>query len=45
MDGSHAHRGTTLSRYAKGYTPKQLLEALDKLEYGIEEELQTLPKL
>jgi hypothetical protein len=34
----------TLGRYGKGYSPKVLLEALDKLEYGIEEELRKLKR-
>jgi hypothetical protein len=34
-----------LSRYCKAYGPTVLLEALKKLEYGIEEELRKLHRL
>lgn len=34
----------SLSRYGKAYEPKVLLEALNRLEYGIEEELRCLKK-
>lgn len=35
----------SLGRYGKAYRPAVLLEALKKLEYGIEEELRRLPRL
>jgi integrase len=35
----------SLSRYGKAYGPKVLLEALRKLDYGVEEELREWPRL
>ena len=39
----HSSGSITLARYGKAYIPKVLLEALKKLEYGIDEELRKLP--
>ena len=41
----HSHGSIDMDRYAKGFEVKQLLEAVKKVNYGIEDELQGLPRL
>lgn len=40
----HAHEGITMSRYGKSYNVKMLKEGLEKLSYGIENELRRIPR-
>jgi integrase len=41
----HSHGSIDLDRYGKGFTVKQLLGAVEKVNYGIEGELKKLPRL
>lgn len=41
----HAHGNIDLDRYGHGFEVGQLKEAIEKLNFGIEEELRKLPKL
>jgi integrase len=41
----HSHGSIDMDRYGKGFAVTQLLEAVEKVSYGIEEELRKLPRL
>jgi integrase len=41
----HSHGSIDLDRYGGRFEVRQLLEAVEKVEYGIEEELRNLPRL